>query len=371
MNVSNYPKLEISRENLKYNIAHFKSKLKPSTKLLVLLKANGYGVGSVEVGRLIKRMGVDYVAVAFVNEGVELRMAGINLPMMVLTWTREAVEEIVEYDMEPGVTDMRSLQLLHDYLAANCIHEYPVHIKVDTGMHRVGFMEEELPELLDYLHKDDYIKVKSIYSHLAGADEECFDEFTLSQAELFERLSTMIAESLGYMPMRHLLNTAGIERLAEKYPHYQYDMVRLGIGTYGLVTIPGEDVKPVVSLKTEVIQVKHLDPDDGTVGYSRRGKITRPSEIATIPLGYADGIDRRLGNGAARFMVNGKMVPTIGNICMDALMLDVTGVDVKAGDEVTIFGDSPRLEEISAILGTIPYEVLVGISSRVNRVVVK
>lgn len=371
MNVPDYPKLEISRPNLQYNIDHFRSLLKPSTKLLVLLKANAYGAGAVEIGKLVKRMGVDYVAVAFVNEGVELRMAGINLPLMLLTWTREAVEQIVEYDMEPGVTDIRSLVKLHDYLYVNNIHDYPVHIKIDTGMHRVGFMEDEIPELMEYLKRDDFIRVKSIYSHLAGADEECFDEFTISQAKLFDRLSLRIADTLGYMPMRHLLNTAGIERFAERYPEYQYDMVRMGIGTYGIETIPGEDVRPVVSLKTEVIQVKRLSQEEGTVGYSRRGTISRPSEIAAIPLGYADGIDRRLGNGAASFMVKGKLAPTIGNICMDELMLDVTGLGVKAGDEVTVFGENPRLEELSAILGTIPYEVLVGISRRVNRVVVK
>ena len=371
MDSANYPRLEISEDNLRYNLEHFRSKLKPSTKLLMLLKANAYGTGAFEVGRLIKGMGVDYVAVAFVNKGIDLRRAGIDLPMLVLTWAREAVEEMVEYGLEPGVTDIRSLSLLHDYLVSRGIRRYPVHIKLDTGMHRVGFMEDEIPELLEYLRKDDHISVKSIYSHLAGADEDRFDDFTLSQASLFERMSNTVAEGLGYMPMRHLLNTAGVERFAEKYPQYQYDMVRIGIGAYGAVTVPGEDVKPVASLKTEVIQVKSLDASDGTVGYSRKGVITGPMEIATVSLGYADGIDRRLGNGAARFLVAGHRAPTIGNICMDAFMLDVTGLGVKPGDEVTIFGCEPRIEELSDILGTIPYEILTHVSERVNRVIVK
>ncbi|MBO4768721.1 MAG: alanine racemase, partial [Bacteroidales bacterium] len=340
-------------------------------KLLVLVKANAYGAGAVEISRMIKDMGVEYLAVAFANKGVDLRFAGIDLPILVLTWARESVEEIVRFRLEPGVTDIHSYKVLHDYLAAQGIHNYPVHIKLDTGMHRVGFMEKDIPELLENLRKDDYISVKSIYSHLAGADEERFDEFTLSQAALFERLSNKVASGLGHMPMRHLLNTAGVERFAEKYPQYQYDMVRLGIGAYGAVTMPGEDVRPVSSLKTEVLQVKHLEAGDGTVGYSRNGKILRNSDIATIPLGYADGIDRRLGNGAASFLVKGHRAPTIGNICMDAFMLDVTGLGVKPGDEVTIFGEEPRVEELSEILGTIPYEILAHVSSRVNRVVIK
>ncbi|MBO4570675.1 MAG: alanine racemase [Bacteroidales bacterium] len=366
-----YPVLEVSRENLKYNIDHFRSKLKPSTKVLVLLKANAYGAGGIEVGRMMGEIGVDYGAVAFVSKGVELRRSGIDLPMILLTWSRTSIDDIVKYELEPGVTDMRSLILLRDSLSAAGIRNYPVHIKLDTGMHRVGFMEKDLDEMIAFFRSDDTMQVKSIYSHLAGADDQQFDSFTLGQCELFDGLSKKVADGLGYMPMRHLLNTAGVERFAEKYPQYQYDMVRLGIGTYGAVTIPGEDVRPVLSLKTEVIQVKHLDVSDGTVGYSRKGVITRPSDIATIPLGYADGVDRRLGNGAIKFLVNGHRAPTIGNICMDAFMLDVTGLDVKPGDEVTIFGEEPRVEEICDLLGTIPHEVITRVSQRVNRAVIK
>lgn len=371
MNVTNYPRLEISEDALRYNISHFRYKLKPATGMLVLLKANAYGTGAVEVGHAIERMGVDYIGVAFVNEGVELRRAGVGLPILVLNWSREALEDMIGYNLEPGMTDMYSLKLFSAYVALRGIKDYPIHIKIDSGMHRVGFMEGELDELEAFLKDNDTLKVKSIYSHLAGADEERFDDFTLEQARTFDKLSGRIADSLGYKPMRHLLNTAGIERFAEKYPEYQYDMVRLGIGLYGLRTLADEDVRPVSSLKTKVVQVKHLDVSDGTVGYSRKGVITRPTVTATIPLGYADGIDRRFSNGGARFEINGHLVPTIGNICMDACMIDVTGLEVNIGDVVTIFGASPRLEELSDILGTIPYELLTRMSRRINRVVVK
>lgn len=371
MNVTNYPRLEISEENLRYNISHFRSKLNDSTRMLVLLKANAYGMGAVEVAHTIERMGVDYIGVAFVNEGVELRRAGIGLPILVLNWSREALEDIVGYNLEPGMTDMFSLKLFSGYVALRGLKDYPVHIKVDSGMHRVGFMDDELDELKEFFDNDQTLKVKSIYSHLAGADEACFDEFTLGQAETFDRISGKISDFLGYRPMRHLYNTAGIERFAQKYPQYQYDMVRLGIGLYGFRTLEDEDVRPVASLKTKVVQVKYLDVNDGTVGYSRKGKINGPTVTATISLGYADGIDRRFSNGGAHFSVNGHLVPTIGNICMDACMIDVTGVDVKVGDVVTIFGDEPHLEELSDTLGTIPYELMTRMSRRINRVVIK
>ena len=371
MNVTNYPRIEINEDNLSYNINHFRSKLKDSTRMLVLLKANAYGMGAVEVAHAVEKMGVDYIGVAFVNEGVELRRAGIGLPILVLNWSREALEDIVGYNLEPGMTDIFSLRLFGGYVALRGLKDYPVHIKVDSGMHRVGFMENELDEFREFFDNDNALRVKSIYSHLAGADEACFDGFTLSQAETFDMLSGKISKILGYNPTRHLYNTAGIERFAEKYPKYQYDMVRLGIGLYGFKTLENEDVRPVASLKTKVVQVKHLDECDGTVGYSRKGRISGPTVTATISLGYADGIDRRFGNGGAHFEVNGKLVPTIGNICMDACMINVTGVDVHVGDVVTIFGDSPRMEELSDTLGTIPYELMTRMSRRINRVVVK
>lgn len=370
MKSTDYPRLEISREALHYNISHFRSKLKPETKMLVLLKANAYGAGSLEIAHMMENEQVDYIGVAFVNEAIELRSSGITLPILVLNWSRGEAVDMINFNLEPSITDMNAFRVFLQAAQQKETKQFPVHIKLDTGMHRSGFMENELDELETALASQDSLSVKAVFSHLAGADEDRFDGFTLEQARLFDRMSNHIAKSLGRMPMRHLLNTAGIERFAEKYPEYQYDMVRLGIGLHGLQTMPGEDLKPLASLKTTVVQIKHLDVSDGTVGYSRHGRITGPTTVATIPLGYADGINRRLGNGAARFMVRGTLVPTLGNICMDACMLNVTGVDVRVGDEVTIFGEQPRLEILSDILETIPYEVLTSMSHRINRVVV-
>jgi len=368
-NGENYPRLELSLEHLKYNYNHFRSLLKPETKMLVLLKANAYGHGAVALCREVEKLGVDYIAVAFANEGVELRRAGVRLPIMVLTAGLECFKEIVDYHLEPGLPDIKAVRLFDEYVASRGLRNYPCHIKVDSGMHRVGFMEEDLQQLTAFLEAGTVLRIESVYSHLAGADEPKLDGFSLEQATLFEKIARQIIKVLGYRPMLHLLNSAGIERLAGKYPDLQYDMVRLGIGIYGIGVCPGQDVKPLGAYRTKISQIKQLD--GGTVGYSRKGEIKRQSTIATIPLGYADGLNRRLGNGNAKFLLNGHLVPTIGNICMDACMLDITGVDAREGDIVTIFGNEPKVEKLAEILQTIPYEIVTSISRRVNRVVVE
>ena len=246
--------------------------------------------------------------------------------------------------------------------------DFPVHIKLDTGMHRLGFMTEELAELMDFMKECKAVKIKSIYSHLAASDDPSCDEFTLGQIELFQKNADALSESLGYKPMYHVLNSAGIERFTQ----YQFDMVRLGIGIYGVSAIPGNKLAPVASFKCKVLQVKTLRPEDGTIGYGRHGKIApEGTVIATIPVGYADGIDRHLSCGNGRFMINGHKVPTIGNICMDMCMLDVTGLDVKVGDTVTIFGEDPTITDLAEILGTIPYEILTSVPRRIERIIVK
>jgi alanine racemase len=229
-------------------------------------------------------------------------------------------------------------------------------------------MTEEMDEMLDFLRSCPQVKVKSVYSHLAAADDPACDEFTLGQIELFKKNADRLTEAVGYKPLYHILNSAGIERFSQ----YQFDMVRLGIGIYGVSAIPGNSLHPVASFKCKVLQVKNLQPSDGTIGYGRHGKIApEGTTIATIPVGYADGVDRHLSRGVGRFTINGHKVPTIGNICMDMCMLDVTGIDVKVGDTVTIFGESPTISELAELLGTIPYEILTSVPRRIERKVIK
>ena len=238
--------------------------------------------------------------------------------------------------------------------------------KPDTGMHRLGFMNDELPELLDFLRTCPYVRVKSVYSHLAAADDPCCDQFTLGQIAMFKENADRLTESLGYKPLYHILNSAGIER----FPQYQFDMVRLGIGVYGVSAIPGNRLSPVASFKCKILQIKTLKPEDGAIGYGQHGKIAEEGTVvATIPVGYADGLDRHLSCGKGRFMVNGHKVPVIGNICMDMTMLDVTGIDAKVGDTVTIFGEDPTVTELADILGTIPYEILTSVPRRIERII--
>ncbi len=365
---SDFSRLEISLEGCLRNYRYFRSKLEDSTKLLVLVKANAYGHGAVQFATLMEEAGADYLAVAYPIEGIELRQAGIKSPVMVLTAGTDSFEQIVNYGLEPGIPNMYSMRILCEVLQKRGVTDFPVHIKLDTGMHRLGFMTDELQELIDFLKTCSCVKVKSVYSHLAAADDLCCDDFTVGQVELFRRNADVLSESLGYRPLYHVLNSAGIER----FPQYQFDMVRLGIGIYGVSAIPGNQLSPVASFKCKVLQVKTLSPGDGTIGYGRHGRIApEGTVIATIPVGYADGVDRHLSCGKGYFTVNGKKVPTIGNICMDMCMLDVTGTDVKVGDTVTIFGEDPTISELAEILGTIPYEVLTSVPRRIERIIVK
>ncbi len=333
----------------------------------MLVKANAYGHGAVEFASLMEDAGADYLAVAYPVEGIELRQAGIKSPIMVLTAGTDSFEQIINYGLEPGIPNMYSLKVLCGVLEKRGMKDFPVHIKLDTGMHRLGFMTEELSELQEFMESCDTVRIKSVYSHLAAADDPCCDDFTISQINLFRQNADSLTDSLGYKPMYHILNSAGIER----FPEYQFDMVRLGIGIYGVSAIPGNKLSHVASFKCKILQVKTLKPGDGTIGYGRRGEIApEGTVIATIPVGYADGIDRHLSCGKGHFVVNGHKVPTIGNICMDMCMLDVTGIDAKVGDTVTIFGDDPTITELAQILGTIPYEILTSVPRRIERIIV-
>ena len=364
---NDFSRLELSLPGCEYNYRYFRDLLRPETKLLVLVKANAYGHGAVEFARLMEKEGADYLAVAYPVEGMELRAAGVHKPILVLTAGTDFFNEIIDNNLEPSIPNLYSLKVLCNLLEQRDVHNFPVHIKLDTGMHRLGFMTSELGELEDFLRTTDRVKVKSIFSHLAAAEDPANDEFTLGQIEMFSANAARLSGSLGYKPMWHILNSAGIER----FPEYQYDMVRLGIGIYGISALEGVKLCPVASFKCKILQIKHLRPEDGTIGYGRYGHIApEGTTIATIPVGYADGVDRHLGRGNCSFLLNGKRVPTIGNICMDMCMLDITGVEAQVGDTVTVFGEDPTIEELASILGTIPYEILTSVPRRIERVVV-
>ncbi len=361
-----FSRLELNLKAATENYRYFRSLLDPKTKLLVLVKANAYGHGGVEFASMMQRAGADYLAVAYPVEGLELRRNGISLPILVLTAGTDFYPEIIETRMEPSIPNLYSLKKLVAVLRERGLKDYPVHIKLDTGMHRLGFMTGELPELVDYLKQTPEVKVKAVFSHLCVAEDPAEDAFTLGQIHLFRDNVNYIADGIGYMPMRHILNSAGIERFAQ----YQFDMVRLGIGIYGISALPEKKLAPVASLKCKVLQVKTLGPND-TIGYGRWGHAKEGTVIATIPVGYADGLDRHLGRGNASFSVNGHRAPTIGNICMDMCMLDVTGIPCAVGDTVTIFGEDPTASELAGILGTIPYEILVSVPRRIHRLVIR
>ena len=368
MKEDDFSRLELKLSNCLVNYRYFRSKLEPQTKLLVLVKANAYGHGAVEFAAMMQQAGADYLAVAYPVEGMELRQAGISLPILVLTAGTDFFPEIIESRLEPGIPNLTALKLFCEVLKEKGITDYPVHIKMDTGMHRLGFMTSELQELIEFLKDCPYVKVKSTYSHLAVAEVPEEDDFTMGQIEMFQRNAEALTEGLGYKPMFHILNSAGIER----FPQFQFDMVRLGIGIYGISALPGVKLAPVASLKCKILQIKKLMPEDGTIGYGRYGKIAEGgTTIATIPVGYADGIDRHLGRGKASFSLNGHRVPTIGNICMDMCMLDITGVDAKVGDTVTIFGEDPTAQELAGLLGSIPYEIVTSVPRRIERIVVR
>lgn len=365
---NDFSRLELRLGACRDNYRYFRGLLEPTTKLLVLVKANAYGHGAVEFAAMMQKEGADYLAVAYPIEGMELRRSGISLPILVLTAGTDYYNEIIDSRLEPGIPNIYSLRILCDTLEKRGITDFPIHIKLDTGMHRLGFMTSELQELTDFLKDCKYVRVKSIYSHLAAAEDPESDDFTLGQIKMFEANAERIISEIGYRPMLHILNSAGIER----FPAYQHDMVRLGIGIYGISALRDVKLSPVASLKCKVLQVKHLLPSDGTIGYGRHGQIApEGTDIATIPVGYADGIDRRLGCGRASFSLNGHRVPTIGNICMDMCMLDVTGTNAKPGDTVTIFGEDPTVSELADILGTIPYEIMTSIPRRIDREIIK
>jgi Alr-MurF fusion protein len=359
--------LEINLNALVSNLNYFRSLLQPNVRVMAMVKAFSYGSGSHEIANLLQFHRVDYLGVAFADEGISLREAGINLPIVVLNPAFDSYDLMIDYNLEPEVFSFSSLNGIIEVAKRQGVSNYPIHIKIDTGMHRLGFLEDDIPELAKLLKEQSQVSVESIFSHLVATDDAQLDDFTNKQIEHFTRVYNNISSVLGYGPTRHILNSAGIER----FPDAQFDMVRLGIGLYGVSVAHEKHLQVVNSLKTYIAQIRNLDVGD-TVGYNRRGKITRPSVIATIPIGYADGLNRRLSNGKGSVLVNGALAPIIGNVSMDTCTIDVTDIpSAKEGDEVVVFGDKPSVLEIAEQLETIPYEVLTSVSRRVKRVYIQ
>jgi alanine racemase len=355
--------LEIDVNALVDNLNYFRSLLRKETRIMVMVKALAYGSGAHEVAGILQHQKVDYLAVAYPDEGVRLRRSGVTLPVMVMNADPSEYQQLIDFRLEPELYSREGLIRFIRACEFGGVNAYPVHIKLDTGMHRLGFGEEDI-DWLKAMCSAAEIRIRSVFSHLAGSDEEALDAFTGEQISRFIKMSEALEDATGYSFMRHILNSAGIVR----FPDAQLEMVRLGIGLYGAGV--GKDLKTVSTFRTVISQIRRV-PAGETVGYSRRGSVERDAVIATIPVGYADGIDRHLGNGRYRFLVNGEEAPTIGNICMDMTMLDITGIDATVGDPVELFGKNCPVERMADILGTIVYEIFTGIPERVKRVYIR
>jgi alanine racemase len=355
--------LEINLNAMVHNLNYFRSKLHPGTKIMTMVKALSYGSGTFEIANVLQYQRVDYLGVAFADEGVALREAGIKIPIIVMNPVQNSFDLMIEHHLEPEVYNFLVLHKFAMALKDAEKKNYPVHLKLDTGMHRLGFVEEEVNQLINELKATKFIKVKSIFSHLAASDENIHDLFTKEQIQLFDKLSKKIMKALKYPVIRHIANSAGIER----FPEAQFDMVRLGIGLYGISATNQGQLANVSTLKSTVIQTKQVKKDE-TIGYSRKAKALDDMSIAIIPVGYADGLNRKLGNGRGKLFINGFLVPTVGNICMDMCMVDITGCNIHEGDEVIIFGKEQSVIDLANMLETIPYEIFTSVSTRVKRI---
>ena len=355
--------LEVNLSAIVHNFNVYRSKLKPETKMVCMVKASGYGVGSYELAKTLQEHHCDYLAVAVADEGAALRKEGITIPIIVMNPEFSSFNTLFEYNLEPEVYSFRLLNAMIRETERRGIIAYPVHVKIDTGMHRLGFQPDEVIALCERLKAQSGVRVRSVFSHLVGSDSYVFDDFTHEQIEKFQHAAAALEEGLEHKVIKHILNTGGIERFTE----YQMDMVRLGIGLYGVSASGMAGLQTVSTLKTTILQIQHVPAGD-SIGYSRRSYVDRDSRIAIIPIGYADGLDRHFSNGHGEVVVRGKRCPIIGNICMDACMVDVTDCDAEEGDSVIVFGKELPVEELSDRLKTIPYEILTSVSPRVKRI---
>ncbi len=357
--------LEINLNAITNNLKVYQQQLKPGVKLMAMVKAFSYGSGSFEIANLLQFQKVDYLAVAYADEGVELRRAGITLPIMVMNAEESTFDMLVQFNLEPELYSFGILNAFENYLQQSGINNYPVHIKLDTGMHRLGFIAAEMEELCKKISAGETFKIQSVFSHLAASDSNAHDDFTKQQEKLFLKSCSDIEKNISYPFLKHIANTSAIHR----HKNLQLDMVRLGIGLYGVdanKTIQ-QQLKSVSTLKTTISQIKKIKAGE-SIGYSRRGIAEKDSVIATVRIGYADGYPRNLSNGIGKMWVNKKLVSVIGSVCMDMTMLDITDVDAKEGDDVIVFGEKLPVSELAEWAGTIPYEILTGISQRVKRV---
>ena len=360
--------LEINLNAILHNINVHKSLLKPETKMCAMVKAYSYGLGGYEIAEFLQHHHIDYLGVAYADEGVDLRKNGITTPILVMNPEQGSYDVIIDYNLEPEIYSLRVLELFANQLQLKGIQQkYPIHIKIETGMHRLGFKEHEIDELVENLKKYN-VKVASIFSHLSSADVPEEDDYTMEQIHTFQRVSSKISEALGYQPIRHILNTAGITY----YSDYQFEMVRIGIGMVGISANPKvkNQLQSAVTFKTVISQISEVKQGD-SIGYNRKYKAEKDTRIATIPVGYADGIPRLIGNKKGFVGIQNQKVSIVGNICMDMLMVDLQNIKAKEGDEVIIFNGNPTLEEFSGYCQTIPYEVLTSISRRVKRIYIK
>lgn len=355
--------LEINLNALVHNLNYFKSKLKPQTKVMIMVKALSYGSGTFEIANILQYQRVDYLGVAFADEGVALREAGIKTPIIVMNPEQNSFDIMLKYHLEPEIYSFNILKKFNLEVKKAKLNSYPIHIKLDTGMNRLGFVKEDIVKLIEELKVSEYVKIASIFSHLAASDENAHDRFTIEQIALFDELSKQITDNFKHKIIRHISNSAGIER----FPAAQFDMVRLGIGLYGISSTNQNQLETVSTLKSTVIQIKQVHKDE-TIGYGRRAIAERDITIAVIPIGYADGLNRKLSNGVGRLYINGFFVPIIGNICMDICMVDITNCNVHEGDDVIVFGKEQSVIDLANILETIPYEIFTSVSTRVKRV---
>jgi alanine racemase len=361
--------LETDLQALGHNLRVFSQYVKKETKIIAVIKASAYGSGSEELAKFLEHRKVAYVAVAYIDEGIQLRKAGIQLPIMVLNPDRNSVNDMANYDLEPEVYSNEQLREMIDYLKLANKSNFKIHIKIDTGMHRMGFMSDDIPLLTEQLENTRLIKVASVFSHLSSSEDAGDDAFTEYQVALLNKHFETLASALGYRPLKHILNSAGIVR----FPKYHFDMVRLGLGLYGIDStgILTEQLEKVHTLKANVIQIKDVGRD-AFIGYNRRGQVSKLGKIAVINIGYADGLLRNSGNGRYSVSIHGVDFPIIGNVCMDLTIIDIGGgVDIKVGDEAVIFGKDKPVEALASVCGTIPYEILSRISNRIKRLYIQ